>query len=140
MLMSLTHTRILHSLQEKRFIYFISDKPHLLKTTRNCLYNPGSGKYTQYMWKCGMFILWNHIANIFCEDRECCLHLLPNITYKHIKLMSYSIMNLKLDVQVSGSIVSNMLSNYASPDAAETEKFCSLMDAMSTKCISTVLR
>ena len=55
----------------------ISDVPHLSKTTRNCLYNSGSGKYTRYMWKCGMFILWNHIADLFYEERECGLHLLP---------------------------------------------------------------
>ena len=73
-------TRNLHSSQEKRFIYFISDVPHLLKTTRNCLYNSGSSKYTRCMWKGGMFILWNHIADIFYEDRECGLHLLPKIT------------------------------------------------------------
>ena len=50
-------TRNLHSLYEKRFIYFISDVPHLLKTTWNCLYISGSGKYTRYMWKSGMFFM-----------------------------------------------------------------------------------
>ena len=109
-------------MQEKRFIYFISGVPHLLKTTRNCLYNSGSGKYTHYMWKGEMFILWNHIAEIFYEDRECGLHLLPKITYEHIKLTSYSIMNVKLAAQVLSSTASNVLSNYASPDAAETAK------------------
>ena len=28
----------------KRFIYFISDVPHLMKTARNCLYNSGKGR------------------------------------------------------------------------------------------------
>ena len=50
-------TRNLHSLYEKRFIYFISDLPHLSKTTWNCLYISGSGKYTRYMWKNGMFFM-----------------------------------------------------------------------------------
>ena len=31
---------------EKRFLYFISDVPHLMKTARNCLYNSGKGRYT----------------------------------------------------------------------------------------------
>ena len=31
---------------EKRFIYFMSDVPHLMKTARNCLYNSGKGRYT----------------------------------------------------------------------------------------------
>ena len=38
---------------EKRFIYFTSDVPHLLKTTRNCLSNSGSDKFTRYMWNEG---------------------------------------------------------------------------------------
>ena len=80
------------------------------------------------MWKGRMFILWNHIADIFYEDRECGPHLLPKITYEHIKSTSYSIMNVKLAAQVLSSTVSNVLSNYVSPDAAKTAKFCSLMD------------
>ena len=70
---------------EKRFIYFISDVPHLMKTARNCLYNSGKGRYTRYMWKNGMFILWNHISDIFYEDRVCGLHILPKLSNEHIK-------------------------------------------------------
>ena len=33
-----------------RFIYFFSDTPHLLKTTRNCLYHSGSGTCTRYVY------------------------------------------------------------------------------------------
>ena len=121
------HTRHLHSLQEKRFIYFISDIPHLLKTTRVCFYNSGFGKYTRYTWKGGMFILWKHIADIFYEDHECGLHLFPKITCEHIKLTSNSILKVKLAAQILSSTVSNVLSNYASPDAAETAKFFSTL-------------
>ena len=32
-----------------RYIYFISDVPHLIKTTRNCWYSSTSGG-TRYMW------------------------------------------------------------------------------------------
>ena len=34
-----------------RNIYFFSDVPHLMKTTRNYWANSGSGKCTRYMWK-----------------------------------------------------------------------------------------
>ena len=40
-----------------RFIYFFSDAPHLLKTTRNCLYHSGSGTCTRY-------VLWSGIIFI----------------------------------------------------------------------------
>ena len=55
------------------------------------------------------------------------MNLLPKITYDHIKLISYPIMNVKLAAQVLSSTVSNVLSNYASPDAAKNAKSCLLM-------------
>ena len=55
------------------------------------------------------------------------MNLLPKITYDHIKLISYSIMNVKLAAQVLSSTVSNVLSNYAPPDAAKNAKSCLLM-------------
>ena len=64
------------------------------------------------MGKGGFFLLSNHIVDIFYEDRECGLLLLPEITYEHIKLTSYSIMNVKLAAQVLRSTVINVLSNY----------------------------
>ena len=80
---------------DNRFIYVISDVPHLMKTARNCLYNSGKGRYTRYMWKNGMFILWNHISDIFYEDRECDLYILPKLTNENIKLTPYSKMNVR---------------------------------------------
>ena len=35
--------------EEKRFINFISDMPHLIKTARNCLPNSESNRCTRYM-------------------------------------------------------------------------------------------
>ena len=48
------------------------------------------------MWNDGMHIIWNHIADISYEDRECRLDILPKLSYEHIKLTPYSIMNIKL--------------------------------------------
>ena len=55
---------------DKRFIYFISNVLHLMKAARNCLCNSGKSRYTRYMWKNGMFMLWNYISDIFYEYRE----------------------------------------------------------------------
>ena len=55
------------------------------------------------------------------------MNLLLKITYDHIKLTSYSTMNVELAAQVLSSSVSNVLSNYASLDAAKNAKFCLLM-------------
>ena len=75
-----------------------------------------------------MYIIWNHIADIFYEDRECGLHILPKLSYEHIKLTPYSIMNVKLAAQVLSSTVSKTLTSYGPPEAAGTAKFCLLMD------------
>ena len=41
-----------------RYIYFFSDVPHLVKTTRNCLYSSGHGSCTRY-------VLGNDIIHLF---------------------------------------------------------------------------
>ena len=56
------------------------------------------------------------------------LHLMPKLSYDHIKLSSYSVMNVKLAAQVLSSTVGNVLSNFGPPEAAETSKFCIMMD------------
>ena len=122
------YTRNLFSGTENRFLYFISGVPHLLKTTRNCLSNSDSGKFTLYMWNGRMFLLWNHIADIFYRDQVCGLHILPNLCIEHIKLTPYSIMNVKLAAQVLISTVSKVLLKYGPPQNAGVAKFCSLMD------------
>ena len=121
-------TRNLFGGTENRFLYFIPDVPHLLKTSRNCLSNSGSSKFTRYMWKSGMFLLQNHIADIFYEDQECGLHILPKLCMEHIKLTPYYIMNVKLAAQVLSSTVSKALLKYGPPEAVRTAKFCSLMN------------
>ena len=113
---------------EKRFIYFLSDPPHLIKTAQNCLSNSGSGRFTCVMWNNGRFILWSHIAEIFYKDQDCGLHLLPKLTYEHIKLTPYSVMNVRLAAQVLSSSVSKVLTEYGPPEATSTAKFCSMMD------------
>ena len=75
-----------------------------------------------------MFLLWNHIANIFYKDQECGLYILPKLCLQHIKLTPYSVKNVKLAAQILSSIASKALLKYVTPEAAGTPKFCSLMD------------
>ena len=55
------------------------------------------------------------------------LHILAKPSNEHIKLTSYSKMNVRLAAQVPRS-VSKVLLAYSPPEAAETACFCSLMD------------
>ena len=59
-----------------------------------------------------MYIICNRIADILYEDRECGLHILAKLSYEHIKLIPYSIMNVKLAAQVLSSTVSKTLTSY----------------------------
>jgi len=120
-------TRNLYS-KDGRFIYFIADPPHLLKTVRNCLYNSGAGTFTRFMWNDGLNVLWKHISDIFYEDRECGLHYLTKLTENHIKLTPFSIMNVRLAAQVLSLSMSNTLREYGPPEATSTAELCLMMD------------
>ena len=111
-----------------RFIYFVSDAPHLIKTTRNCLYHSGSGTCTRYMWNDGQFILFQHIAQLYYQDIDNGLKLLPKLTYEHINLSSYSVMRVNLAAQVLSSSVAKVLQAFGPPEAAATSKLCEMVD------------
>ena len=112
-----------------RNIYFFSDAPHLLKTTRNCLFNSGSGKRTRYMWNNDNYMLWDHIAKLYYSDLDSGLHQLPKLTVDHIALKSYSKMKVSLAVQVLSNTVAQALErHYSSGEAHETARLCKMMN------------
>ena len=80
------------------------------------------------MWNRGLDILWFHVSRFYYEDLEMGLHFLPKITQEHIQLNSFSIMNVRLAVQILSSSVAHVLKEYGPPEAAGTSTFCELMD------------
>ena len=66
---------------------------------------------------------------MFHDDLTCGLQLFPKLTYDHIRLTSYSKMNVKLAAQVLSSTVGNTMTQYGSPEFTETAKFCCMMDS-----------
>ena len=73
-----------------------------------------------------MSIVWHHISDIFFEDRECCLHILPQLSNKHIMLTHCSKMNVSPAAQVLSS-VSKVLLAYGPLNSPETARFCLLV-------------
>ena len=59
---------------------------------------------------------------------ECGLQLLPKITYEHVYLTPYSVMNVRSAAQVLSTTVSKVLSNYGPPNAVKTAAFCLILD------------
>ena len=77
--------------QMKLYIYiyiyiYILDIPHLIKPARNCLAKSAGGQATRYMWNNGYFIIMNHIAYLYYENKDCGLKLLLKLTNEHFKL------------------------------------------------------
>ena len=112
-----------------RYIYFFSDAPHLVKTTRNCLKSSGSGSCTRYMWNDGQYILWQHITEIFYQDMDSGLKLLPKLTYEHVNLNAYSVMRVNLAAQVLSASVAAVLKAFGPPETAATAKLCEMVDS-----------
>ena len=110
--------KVLNPYFQDRYLYFIADPPHLIKTARNCLYKSGSPSGTRYMWNIGLNILRSHVSRFYYEDLEMGLHFLPKITQEHIQLNSFSIMNVRLAVQILSSSVAHVLREYGPPEAA----------------------
>jgi hypothetical protein len=120
--------------EDERYIWFFSDPPHLIKTSRNCLSNSGSNRCSRYMWNNGKYLLWSHIAKFYYEDMECNLNYFPKLTREHIILNAYSVMNVKLAVQILSATVGNTLLEFGPGEASETANFCLLMDKFFDCC------
>ena len=114
--------------KDERYIYFFADVPHLMKTTRNCLANSGSGCTTRLLWNDGLHILWSHISQFYFDDLDSGLKMLPKLTSDHFNLTPYSVMRVHLAAQVLSDTVAVCLDKFGPPKASATAKFCSMMD------------
>ena len=79
---------------EKRYMYLFCDVPHLIKTTRYCISNSGSGGATRFMRNDAFFILWSHTSHLYHDDLEKGLNLVNKLSSDHINLTPYSVINL----------------------------------------------
>ena len=80
------------------------------------------------MWNDGQFILFQRIAQLYYQDIDNGLKLLPKLTYEHINLSSYSIMRVNLAAQVLSSSVAKVLRAFGPNEAAATSKLCEMVD------------
>ena len=112
--------------KDHRFNYFFADIPHLIKTARNCLANSGSNRASRFMWNSGFFILWSHISQLYYDDLESGLKLVPKLTSDHINITPHSVMRVRLAAQVLSESVGTVLNEFGPPEANGTAKFCLL--------------
>ena len=83
-----------------RFVYFISDAPHLIKTIRNNVLNSGSGRKTNILWN-GKDIVWSHIRRLYSLDNRPDQDLRrTKLRHEHVFPGPSGQMNVKLAAQV----------------------------------------
>ena len=81
------------------------------------------------MWNNGHCLVWRHIMQLYHEDLENELTLLPKITSDHFHLTSYSVIRVNLAAQVLSSTMAAVLQNYGSPECVDTAKLCEMIDS-----------
>ena len=113
----------LYATDDDRHIYFISDVPHLLKTTRNCFANSGSHHKTRHLWKDGSDLLWTQIVNLFADKIENNLYVKSRLTRAHIDLTSFSQMKVSLAAQVLSDHVATQLVDEYGEEVSELAAF-----------------
>ncbi|XP_055877443.1 uncharacterized protein LOC129924769 [Biomphalaria glabrata] len=109
-----------------RFIFFISDPPHLIKTVRNNILNSGYGQ-THLLWNNGKEILWKHIFDVYNIDCQTETRQ-TKLTAEHVNLNNISKMNVRLAAQVLSFSVGTMMGARLGPEAEETTKLILLMN------------
>jgi len=109
---------------DHRQLYFFSDAPHLIKTTRNCWASkcrqlwasvciPFAHKYISlppsfclcmplHFQNQGKQISWQHLRDLYTKVHgDTGLTLLPKLKYEHVNLTSFSKMRVDLAAQVN---------------------------------------
>ena len=100
-----------------RYICFFADAPHLMKTTRNCMYHSGSGAgKTRLMGNDGREIVWTHLVRAVHDDGDKGLKLIMKLNAEHIRLNPYLKMNVRLATKVLSVSVGKHLYTYHGPE------------------------
>lgn len=109
---------------DNRRIYFISDVPHLIKTTRNCFCNSYAHKNTRKMWKDGKDISWLHLLRLFEDHCELAMYSpCPKLTRQHIDITPFGCMKVNYAAQILSSSVANALELMYGDNVSETINF-----------------
>ena len=69
-----------------------------------------------------------YVAKIVYDELENGLKIDAKLSYEHIQLTHYSVMNVRLAAQIFSATTASVLRTYFVDDTFETELFCENMD------------
>ena len=110
-----------------RFIYFISDVPHLLNTARNCFSNSMSHRNSHSLWR-GKLISWLHVVDLYRHYCTGVYRLCPKLSENHVQLTCYGVMNVRFAAEVLNSTVANAIEDKYGDHVSETVLFIRQMN------------
>ena len=115
-------------------LYFMSDPPHLLKTTRNGLYSSGrlsrgKGKgCIRSLQKGGQQMLWSTIVGLYEEEKDFNLRKLYKLNSEDIFINSYSAMRVSLAAHVLSRSLAEAISKKFKGKFSQFSKFLDIMN------------
>ncbi|XP_035662524.1 uncharacterized protein LOC118406544 [Branchiostoma floridae] len=114
-------------------MYFMSDVPHLMKTTRNNMENSGWHSKTRNLHYNGQEISWKHIVSVYEWDlglqrQAVGLRMLHKLKADHVYLNPALRMRVNLAVQVLSNSMSCALAMQGRHDTVSTRNFISMMN------------
>ena len=82
------------------------------------------------MWNNGLYILWNHISQLYHDYLESALKLINKLTSDHINLTLYSVMRFRVRfaAQVLSETVENVQNEFGPSEAAGTANVFLMID------------
>ena len=80
------------------------------------------------MWNNQKYIIWNHFAKIIYDEVENGPRVDTKLSYEHIQLTHYSVMNVRLAAQTRSATTASVLRTYYRDDTFETALFCENTD------------
>lgn len=123
---------------QDRKIYYIFDTPHLLKCIRNNLLS------NDFIYE-GKRISWKYIEELYSQQKQKDLRLIPKVTEKHINPNNFQKMRVKYAAQIfSRSVfaaISVLVSNHSLPEEAQytadfIEEINNIFDVLNSSKVS----
>lgn len=136
--------KVKHPCNERRFLHFISDFPHLMKCVRNTLMKRGLNTHLGRAH-------WDHISTMWKLDNDhVTLKVAPKLTYTHIFPNGFDKMRVDLAFQVFSKEAEHAISFYkveiekfyknAEPTRAFIDLMARLIEAMTSRFPAEALR